>query len=145
MDREKLDEVSKILEIDSSEVIYSRRQIFYRRLIFSIIQAGFYLLSSLLGVVFGRWESAHSTYPHSGVQITYTWGTLTLFGIGSANLALSFATGKRLMKDRILMTFIVLLNLTLSIVSFFLIFKDVYTPLSAVILYNVFEKDNCDG
>ena len=63
MNKEKLEKVSKILDIEASEVIYSKKKRFYRRIIFSLVQVGFFLTSSLLSLPFGHWDSKNSTYP----------------------------------------------------------------------------------
>ena len=149
MDKGKINEVSNLLDIESSNVVDSKVIRVLKRMIFPLIQTGFFITSSLLGLAFGYWEKAVSSeYPY-GVfgEITraYFWGPIALTSIGAGNLTLTIITRKKLGIERLLGVIVVLLNLGLSFLSFFLIYHSILgdtqgTSMTIVPKYNVHEK-----
>ena len=150
MNKEKMEEVSNMLALESSDVIDSKVKRIFKGMIFPLIQVGFYLTSSLLGIVFGHWENnSQSTYPYGpfgGLARAYIWGPVALVGISSGNLALSVTTRKRIGLHTLVAVATVLVNLALSLTSFFLLYKYIETEpqstfMGIVPLYNVHSRE----
>ena len=150
MDKEKLEAVSGILNVDASNVVNFKSKEVLKKIIYPVVQTCIYLLSSLLGLVFGHWENNQSsTYPYGpfmGTTRAYIWGPITLVGISSGNLILTLKTRKRFGLDKISAFGAVLTNLALSLVSFFLLYKLIENNsqagnISAVTLYGVHKRE----
>ena len=151
MDEDKLNEVSNLLDIESSGVVDSKIKRIFNRMIFPLIQTGFFLISSLLGLAFGYWEKASSSeYPYGvfgGLARAYFWGPIALIGVGAGNLTLTITTRKKLGIDKLFGVIVALLNLGISFLSFFLIYHSILgdlqgSSMATVPRYNVHEREN---
>ncbi len=149
MNEEKLEEVSGLLEMQSSSIVGSKTKRTLRRMVFPLIQAGFFISSSLLGLAFGYWEKVSSTeYPYGifgGISRANFWGSITLVGLGGGNLTLTITTKNKLGIDKLLGVIIPLINLGISFLSFFLIYHSVLGDqqgtMTMVPMYNVHERE----
>lgn len=144
MNKEKINEVGELLEVDHSEIKKSKVTQIWRNITFPIIQASNFILSSILGLLFGFWENKiPSGYPYSGpFKRIYTFGIPIILSLNSGNVIFSFKKFEksRLKKSHAIL--IVILNIVISIASFFLLYIVIENvpPLTGAVEYNTYKR-----
>ena len=153
MNKEKIQEVSEMLNIESSEVIESKIKRFFRKMTFPFIQVGFYLFSSLSGLVFGYWENEKpSIYPWGFIPRVFFLGPLLILGTNTGNAVLSIKTNNRYGLNKERKIGVVLLNIVFSFISFFIFYglienisDKLNSPCFSVeYYYGVYSKNNSE-
>ena len=147
MNGNKIDEVAKLLDAESSEVVDSKIKRIMKEMTFPFVQMAVFGLSSLLGTTFGYWENNNPTgYPYTGIPRVFTLGMLSIIGVNSGNLVFVSKTNKRFGIDKIQAAILIMINLLLSLVSFFLLYNFIKNDnmgacMSTVVRYGVYSEE----
>lgn len=147
MNGNKIDEVAKLLDAESSEVVDSKLKRIMKEITFPFVQMAVFGLSSLLGTTFGYWENSNPTgYPYTGIPRVFTLGTLSIIGVNSGNLVFVSKTNKRFEIDKIQAAIIFMVNLLLSFISFFLLYNFIKNDnmgvcMTSVVKYGVYSEE----
>lgn len=147
MNKEKIDEVGELLEVDRSDIKISKINQIWKKITFPIIQASNFILLSILGLLFGLWENhIPSGYPYSGpFKRIYTLGIPITLGLNSGNVFLSMKKLKESRLKKLHGVLIVIFNIIISVASFFLLYliiEDV-PRFSGVVEYGTFKHQKC--
>ena len=151
MNNEKLDEVAKLLDVESSEVVDSKIKRIMKEITFPIVQMAVFGLSSILGLTFGNWENKNpSIYPYGLIPRVYTLGAFLIVGINTGNIIYSSINRKKVGINPIRIFIIVMLNFALSFISFFLLYnfieeiaQSINNPCYTVsYMYGVYDKED---
>lgn len=147
MNKEKINKVGELLEVDYSEINETKRKWVRKKLIFPIVQISNFILSSISGTLFGFWENQKpSGYPYSGgLHRVFTLGILTFLGLNTGNIIISKKSYKHAGSKAIYSILIVFMNLIVSAAGFVLLYIAVENvpPLSGAVAYNTFKKPKC--
>ena len=144
INKEHLEEVGNLVDIDPSDIKKNKSKKRHGYLIFYFIQSFVFLLSSLLGYLFVLWEkSKASGYPYTNFPRYTTLGTISLLTLHGGNTGYGYFHKKRYNLRFVEAYPAIFVNLIVSFVAFFLIYKALYqsTPnFGVTTLYGVFEK-----
>ena len=148
MNNEKIDEICEKLNINSSEIDPRKSQNWFRKHSFGMIHATNFVLSSLMGLIFGL-NLINDPYVNAG---SYPYIHLnqhkTSFGVLSINIVNGIITipqKKYFDLGRVMRIVIVILNFIVSIALSQVIFNSIIpllppAPLNESILYNVYKS-----
>ena len=146
IDNKKIDDIGEKLNVNSSEINLSKSPNWFKKHILWMINGTNFILSSLLGIIFGL-TSSFPSYPYTCIFDMYKMNC----GILSINIVNGIITiipsRKNFNLNRIVRIGIVFLNLIVSItisnIIFFLIISKL-TPsqnnLTEAVLYNVYKS-----
>ena len=148
MNHAKIDYIGKKLNVNSSEIEPRKSQNWFQRYSFWMIQVTNFVLSSLMGVIFGL-NLIYAPYLNTG---SYPYIHLnqhkTSFGVLSINIVNGIITipqKKYFDLGRVMRIVIVILNFIVSIALSQVIFNSIIpllppAPLNESILYNVYKS-----
>ncbi len=124
MNKEKINEVGELLDVDYSEIKESKVKQIRKKLIFPIVQLSNFIFTSISGALFGFWENkANSSYPYSSlIPRIYGLGILTILGLNTGNAIISKKIYKNAGLKKTYTILIVFLNLIVSAASFVLLY-----------------------
>jgi len=144
MNKEILEEVGKLLDVDSSEIKESKIKQIWRKLTFPLVQISSFILSLISGVLFGYWENQiPSTYPYGGfVPRVHSIGILTILGLNTGNIIFSTINHKKSGLRTLHTILIVFLNVAISIAGFFLLYHAIESvpPFTDTVDYDTYRK-----
>lgn len=143
MDKERINEVGELLEINPSDLKESKFKVFVRRFTYPLVQIVFFLSSVISGILLGYWEGQIQIgYPFNQITRIYRAGIPTLLIIHSGNAFFSIKTRKKYGVSNPLTIVTVFINLILSTISFLYIYKfmEANTGLSGTVRYGTFYK-----
>ncbi|MHA1514329.1 MAG: hypothetical protein ACTSPF_02230 [Candidatus Heimdallarchaeaceae archaeon] len=140
-----LEEVGDLVNVDPNDIKQKKRKKLHGYLIHYFVQVFVFLLSSLMGYLFVLWEhSDRSGYPY-GILPRHTYlGPIGLLTLHGGNEVHNYFHKKRYNLRFVEVYPVIIVNLIISFVSFFLIFNAFYQepvyPLGVIPKYGVFEK-----
>ncbi|NPD88871.1 MAG: hypothetical protein HGN29_09100 [Asgard group archaeon] len=144
MDKGRINEVGELLEVAPSNLKESKFKVLVKRLTYPLAQIAFFIFSIISGILLGYWESQIQIgYPFNQITRIYRAGIPTLLIIHSGNTLFSIKNRKKYRISNFLTGSIVIINLILSAISFFFIYKfmDANLGLSASVRYGTFHKN----
>ncbi|MCG3217316.1 MAG: hypothetical protein KAS63_11345, partial [Candidatus Heimdallarchaeota archaeon] len=96
MNKEKINEVGELLEINTSDIKESKTRMFIKRFTYPLVQIAFFIISSISGILLGFWEKqTQPGYPYTSSNRFYTLGIPTILFIHSGNAIFSTKTRKK--------------------------------------------------
>ena len=141
----QLEEVGGLVDVDLKDIKPKKGKKIHGYLIHYFVQVFVLLLSSLMGYLFVLWEhSDRSGYPYGFLPRHIYLGPISLLTLHGGNAAHSYFHKKRYNPRSVEVYPVIIVNLIISFVSFFLIFNAFYQepvyPLGVQPAYGVFEK-----
>ncbi len=143
----QLEEVGGLVDVDPNDIKPKKRKKIHGYLIHYFVQVFVLLLSSLMGYLFVLWEhSDRSGYPYGFLPRHIYLGPISLLTLHGANAAHSYFHKKRYNLRFVEVYPVIIVNLIISFVSFFMIFNALYQEpfygLGVIPAYGVFTKRN---
>ena len=154
INEDKLEKVGDLVDVDSNNLTRNGFKKKITLVYYYLIQFGFFIFSSLVGLGFGLYGNSLSFYPYSSFSQRYLYGSIILFLTHGGNLGLSYQLSrkKRLTFSKNDPKFLspvyiypaILLNLLLSTISLFSIHNLVVhgSPVTISALYGVYAHKN---
>ena len=152
MDEKKLEKVGSLTDVNPNDLTKNgfkkKITLFY----YYLIQFGFFLFSSLVGLLFGLYSRSIATYPYSGFPERFTYGSIILALTHGGNLGLSYkqsrnnnlilSKGKPKKLSLFYIYPAIVLNIILSTISLFSIHNFVQsgTIFTIGIMYGVYDN-----
>ena len=152
INKDELEKVGDLVDVDSNNLTNNGFRKNITLVYYYLIQFGFFIFSSLVGLVFGLTANSMSFYPYSAFPQRYLYGSLILALTHGGNLGLSYQLSrkKRLILKKsepkvlspIYIYPVIFLNIILSAISLFSIHNLVTdgSPLTMNTLYGVFSE-----
>ena len=142
MNKAKMNEVGELLEVDASDIKETKFKTLIKRYTYPLIQIGFFIVSSISGVLLGFWQKQiHPGYPYSSFTRIYRASIPTLLIIHSGNTLFSLKTNRKYGFSKFQAVTIVIINLILSTISFFLLYQLLADQVLGLnILYGSYRK-----
>lgn len=146
INQDHLEEVGDLVDIHPNDIKQKKRKKLHGYLIHYFIQVFVLLLSSLMGYLFVLWEhSDRSGYPYTsiGSNLRHTYlGPISLITLHGGNVVHSYFHKKRYNHRFIEVYPVILVNLIISFISFFMIFNALYQEpiFYGIPLYGVFNR-----
>ena len=143
MNKERINEVGDLLEIDTSDIKESKFKVFIKRFTFPLVQIAFFIVSTLSGTLLGYWEKQIQLgYPFTPITRIYRAGIPTLLIIHSGNTLFSIKTRKKFGFSNFQTISMIIINLILSAISFFVLYKVVTTnpALGGTVRYGSYNR-----
>lgn len=146
MNTEDTKRVGGLVDVDLEDLKQKKQKRIIGRFVFYLVQVFFFLFSSLLGYLFVLWEHSDRTgYPFTFFPRYFTLGSLSLINLHGGNITYSFFRRKKDNLRYIEVIPVTLVNLIISFVSFFMIYRSFYQPaiypFSIQPLYGVYRKE----
>ena len=143
----QLEEVGGLVDVNPNDIKPKKRKKLHGYLIHYFVQVFVFLLSSLMGYLFVLWEhSDRSGYPYGFLPRHIYLGPISLLTLHGANAAHSYFHKKRYNLRFVEVYPVIIVNLIISFVSFFMIFNALYQEpfygLGVIPAYGVFTKRN---
>ena len=157
INKDDLEKVGDLVDVDSNNLTNNGFRKNITLVYYYLIQFGFFIFSSLVGLVFGLTANSMSFYPYSAFPQRYLYGSLILALTHGGNLGLSYQLSR---KERLILKksepkvlssiYIyptIVLNIILSAISLFSIHNLVTdgSPLTMNTFYGVFSKGKSYG
>ena len=154
INEDRLEEVGDLVDVDSSNLTKNGFKKNITLGYYYLIQFGFFIFSSLVGLGFGLYGNSLSYYPYSAYPQRYIYGPIILALTHGGNLGLSYQLSR---KKRLIMKKsepkvlspvsiypAIVLNLLLSTISLFSIHNLVThgSPVTINTLYGVYAQKN---
>lgn len=154
MNQNKLEDVGDLVDVDSSNLSKNGFRKKITLVHYYLIQFGFFIFSSLVGLAFGFYSWSIAAYPYrdySGFTQRYLYGSIILVLTHGSNsvLAFRFSRKKRLILNKTVPKVLspwyifppIFLNFVLSALSLFVIHNLVLNPrITVVIAYGVYNR-----
>jgi hypothetical protein len=157
INKDDLEKVGDLVDVDSNNLTNNGFRKNITLVYYYLIQFGFFIFSSLVGLVFGLTANSMSFYPYSAFPQRHLYGSLILALTHGGNLGLSYQLSR---KERLILKksepkvlssiYIyptIVLNIILSAISLFSIHNLVTdgSPLTMNTFYGVFSKGKSYG
>jgi hypothetical protein len=95
LNEEKLNEVGELVEVDSQDITKNKIRKKITLVYYYFIQLGFLAISSLVGYLFGLHRNAYNSYPYSGSDQYYLFGSLFIALVHGGNLGLTYGLKRK--------------------------------------------------
>ena len=154
INEEKLEKVGDLIDVDSSNITRNGLKKKITLVFYYLIQFGFFIFSSLVGLIFGLIGNSISYYPYSAFPQRYLYGSYILVLTHGGNLGLSYQLSrkKRLILKKsepkvlspVYIYPAIVLNIILSTISLFSIHNLVThgSPMTINTFYGVYYHKN---
>ena len=132
------------MDVVPSGIQKSKLKQIWKKLTYPLNQLSFFSLTLVSGILLGYWESQIQIgYPFNQITRIYRAGIPTILLIHSGNTLLSIKTRKKYGISNIQTVSIVIINLIVSAISFFLIysFMDRNLGFSSTVRYGTFHTN----
>ena len=142
----QLEEVGGLVDVNPNDIKKKKGKKLHGYLIHYLVQVFVLLLSSLMGYLFVLWEhSDRSGYPYTSFNpfLRHTHlGPISLLTLHGGNAAHSYFQKKRYNLSFVEVYPVILVNLIVSFISFFMIFNALYQEpiFYGIPLYGVFNR-----
>ncbi len=143
MNKEKINEVGELLEVDTSDIKETKFKTIMKKLTYPLVQITFFLITSISGVLFGYWENrVPSGYPYASFTRIYRAGIPTILIIHSGNAVFSTKTHRKFGLSKFHAILIIILNIVISIASFVLLYIAIENVphFSGIVAYDTYRK-----
>lgn len=130
LNKEKLDETGKVLNVDSSDIQKSKSKQILKKLIFPLVQVSTIILSATSGALLGYLEKKEpSGYPYAwDFPKIYFFGPMALLGFSTGNILISSKNYKKTGLRGTSASIIVFLSIVISVASLVFIYMAVQNP-----------------
>jgi len=95
MNENKLEEVGDLVDVDSNNLTKNGYKKKITLVYYYLIQFGFFIFSSLVGLGFGLYGNSLSFYPYSAFPQRYLYGSIILALTHGGNLGLSYQLSRK--------------------------------------------------
>ena len=144
MNKKKINEVGELLDVNHSEIKKPKTKQIRKIITFPIIQASNFILSSILGLLFGFWENkVPSGYPYNApLKRIYTFGIPVILSLNIGDVILSSKNYKKSGLKKFHAILIIILNIVISIASFVLLYIAIENVphFSGTVAYDTYRK-----